>query len=109
MLWNKTAHVEDEKYSQEVVVGVGGHEDELLQVVDDTRLDQLEEDVVAALVGLLVGHPESTDHYMSGAIKNQSKPKKKTALISKLTLTKPNIKKSFYYKCTWTSPRGRHQ
>ena len=52
-------HVEDEKYSQEVVVGVGGHEDELLQAVDDARLDQLEEDVVAALVGLLVGHPES--------------------------------------------------
>ena len=70
MLWNKTAHVEAEKYSQEVVVGVGGHEDKLLQAFDDTRLDQLEEDVVAPLVGLLVGHPESTDHYMSGAIKN---------------------------------------
>ena len=66
MLYN--ANVEDGKYSQEVVVGVGGHEDELLQAVDDARLDQLEEDVVAPLVGLLVGHPESTDQYMSGAV-----------------------------------------
>ena len=80
MLWNKKAHVEDEKYSQEVVVGVGGHEDELLQAFDDTRLDQLEEDVVAPLVGLLVGHPESTDHYMSGAIKIESRPKRRKKL-----------------------------
>ena len=40
-----------------------------MQAFDDTRLDQLEEDVVAPLVGLLVGHPESKDQYMSGAVK----------------------------------------
>ena len=42
---------------QEVVIGVSAHEHKVLQTVDDTFLDELEEDVVAALVWLLVGHP----------------------------------------------------
>ena len=41
---------------QEVVIGVGAHEHKVLQTVDDAFLDELEEDVVAALVWLLVGH-----------------------------------------------------
>ena len=41
---------------QEVVIGVSAHEHKVLQTVDDTFLDELEEDVVAALVWLLVGH-----------------------------------------------------
>ena len=41
---------------EEVVIGIGGHEDKFLKTVNDARLDELEEDVVAALVGLLVGH-----------------------------------------------------
>ena len=41
---------------EEVVIGIGRHEDKFLKTVNDARLDELEEDVVAALVGLLVGH-----------------------------------------------------
>ena len=42
---------------EEVVIRIGAHEDEFLKTVDDPRLDKLEEDVVASLVGLLVSHP----------------------------------------------------
>ena len=42
--------------AEEVVVGVGAHLDELLQPGHGPLLHQLEEDVVAPLVGLLVGH-----------------------------------------------------
>merc|ERR1719391_548231 len=41
---------------EEVVIGVRCHEDQILQTIHDSRLDKLEEDVVAALVGLLVSH-----------------------------------------------------
>ena len=42
---------------QEVVVGVSAHEHKVLETLDDAFLDELEEDVVAALVWLLVSHP----------------------------------------------------
>ena len=41
---------------EKVVVGVGGQTAHVLQALDRAHLHQLEEDVVAALVGLLVGH-----------------------------------------------------
>ena len=41
---------------EEVVIGIGGHEDKFLKTVNDAGLDELEEDVVATLVRLLVGH-----------------------------------------------------
>ena len=41
---------------KEVVIGIGRHEDKFLKTVNDARLDELEEDVVAALVRLLVSH-----------------------------------------------------
>ena len=41
---------------EEVVVRVRAHQDKLLEAINDARLDKLEEDVVAPLVGLLVGH-----------------------------------------------------
>ena len=44
------------KPEEKVIVGVCGHEDQLLQTINDSRLDKLKEDVVAALVGLLVSH-----------------------------------------------------
>ena len=44
------------KSLQEVVIGVRCHEDEILQAINDSRFNKLEEDVVAALVGLLVSH-----------------------------------------------------
>ena len=44
---------------QEVVIGVSAHKHKVLQTLHNAFLDELEEDVVAALVGLLVGHPES--------------------------------------------------
>ena len=44
------------KNLQEIVVWIRWHEDQILKTVDNPRLDKLEEDVVAALVGLLVGH-----------------------------------------------------
>ena len=42
---------------QEVVVGVSAHEHKVLETLHDAFLDELEEDVVAALVRLLVSHP----------------------------------------------------
>ena len=44
------------KPEEKVIVGVCGHEDQLLQTINDSRLNKLEEDVVAALVRLLVSH-----------------------------------------------------
>ena len=45
------------KPEEEVIVGVGWHEDQFLQIVNNSRLDKLKEDVVASLVGLLVSNP----------------------------------------------------
>ena len=42
---------------QEVVVWVSAHEHKVLQALHNAFLDELEEDVVAALVGLLISHP----------------------------------------------------
>ena len=42
---------------QEVVVWVSAHEHKVLQALHNPFLDELEEDVVAALVWLLVSHP----------------------------------------------------
>ena len=44
------------KSLQEVVVGVSAHEHKVLQTLHNAFLNKLEEDVVAALVGLLVSH-----------------------------------------------------
>ena len=42
---------------QEVVIGVSAHKHKVLQTLHNAFLDELEEDVVAALVWLLVSHP----------------------------------------------------
>ena len=42
--------------AEEVIVGISGHAAHLLQTIDWPLLHQLEEDVVAPLVGLLVSH-----------------------------------------------------
>ena len=42
---------------QEVVIGVSAHQHKVLQTLHNAFLNKLEEDVVAALVRLLVSHP----------------------------------------------------
>ena len=42
---------------QKVVIGVSAHKHKVLQTLHNAFLDKLEEDVVAALVWLLVSHP----------------------------------------------------
>ena len=49
-------HLDFPLRAEEVVVRIGGHLADLLQPGDRSLLHQLEEDVVASLVGLLVGH-----------------------------------------------------